>query len=136
MGGLFQFRPVGFVGLYQVIENGLGHRCTGHCLGEGDGLPQFLVRVLNPGFDHQFLDRDLLAHHALLEQRDAAHLQRLWSAAADQAGDLDHGFRVKVGDGAAIGNDQQHPLLGVEGDGGCQVNDIGGVFIDLQLARC
>lgn len=45
------------------------------------------------------------------------------AAATNLAGALDHGFRVKVGDGAAIGNDQQHPLLGIEGNGGCQVNE-------------
>ena len=50
---LMQFRPVILIGDDQVIQNLFGDRGAGHRLGQRQGLPQFLVAVLDIGFDDQ-----------------------------------------------------------------------------------
>ncbi len=66
--------------------------------------------------------------------RDVAYRQRLRSVVAYQTRDLHHRVGVKVMDRAIVRHNQQHPFLRVKGDSRRQIDDIGGMLVNLQIA--
>ena len=63
---LLEFRPVVLVGLDEVVENEFRDLGARDGLREREGLPKIVLGVLDPRVDREFLDVDLLLHHAFL----------------------------------------------------------------------
>ena len=93
-----------------------------------------MVRALFPGIHHQFFHRHLLAHHPFLEVRNVADRQRLRSVVAHQARNFHHRIGVKVMNRAVVRHNQQHPFLGIKGNRRRQIDDVGSVFVNFQIA--
>ena len=97
--------------------------------------------MLDIGFDDQAFNCQLLLHHAFFKGGNVALAYGLGTAAADHAGDLDHGGGVKVADRTLILHNAEHDLMGVIGNCRSQVNDESCMHIDLEptvdsRARC